>query len=105
MVEFFLPMQEYLPGHHVPDMYVHACEDIKEPCEDGERATISDDNILNLEFVLDPGFIDEKTNIVFLGSFSATTNETGCLEICSPLMDRHCYDPMVKKIDFAPWDS
>jgi len=65
LVEFFLPMQEYLPGHHVPDIYAHACEDIKELVKTEHSAAISNEDISDLAFVLDPGFIDEKTNIVF----------------------------------------
>ncbi len=67
VVEIFLPMQEYLPGHHVPDMHAHACEDIKELVKTEKRATICNQDISDLAFVLDPTFIDEKTNIVFLG--------------------------------------
>ncbi len=67
LVEFFLPVQEYLPGHHVPDMYARACEDIKELVKTEHSAAINNEDILDLAFVLDPGFIDEKTNIVFLG--------------------------------------
>jgi len=67
VVEIFLPMQEYLPGHHVPDMHAHACENIKELVKTEKRATISNQDISDLAFVLNPKFIDEKTNIVFLG--------------------------------------
>jgi len=67
LIEFFLPMQEYLPGHHVPDMYAHACEDIMELVKTEHTATISNEDILDLAFVLDPVFIGEKTNIAFLG--------------------------------------
>jgi len=67
VIEFFLPIQEYLPGHHIPDIRAHACEDIKELVKTEQRATISNEDIFDLAFVLDPGFIDEKTNVVFLG--------------------------------------
>jgi len=67
VIEFFLPIQEYLPGHHIPDIHAHACEDIMELVKTEQRATISNEDIFDLAFVLDPGFIDEKTNIVFLG--------------------------------------
>jgi len=77
VVEFFLPMQDYLPGHHVPDIYAHACEDIKELVKMEKRATISNEDILDLAFVLHPGFMDGKTNMYFLGwktCFFAGTN-------------------------------
>jgi len=82
LVEFFLPVQEYLPGHHVPDMYARACEDIKELVKTEHSAAINNEDILDLAFVLDPGFIDEKTNIVFWGwkmCFSVAMN--GCVHL------------------------
>jgi len=48
-------------------MYAHACEDIMELVKTEHTEKISNEDILDLAFILDPGFIDEKTNIVFLG--------------------------------------
>jgi len=67
LIELFVPLQEYLPGHHIPDMSAHACEDIKELVKMEHKAKISNEDVMDLAFVLDPGFIDEKTNIVFWG--------------------------------------
>jgi len=67
VIELFVPLQEYLPGHHILDMFACACKDIKELVKMGHKATISSEDVMDLAFVLDPGFIDEKTNIVFLG--------------------------------------
>jgi len=67
VIEFFLPIQEYLPGHHIPDIHAHACDDIMELVKTEQRATISNEDIFDLAFALNPGFIDKKTNIVFLG--------------------------------------
>jgi len=71
LIEFFLPIEEYLPGHHIPDMSARACEDIKEVVKTEHKATISNQDIVDLAFVLEPGFVDEKTNIVFLGMENA----------------------------------
>jgi len=67
LVEFYLPLQEYLPGHHIPDVSAHACEDIEEIVKTEYIGTVSNQDIVDLAFVLDPTFVDGKTNIVFLG--------------------------------------
>jgi len=67
LIELFVPLQEYLPGHHIPDMSARACENIKELVKTEHKATVSNEDVIDLAFVLDPGFIDKKTNIVFLG--------------------------------------
>jgi len=68
LIELFAPLQKYLPGHHIPDMSAHVCKDIKELLvQTKHSATISNEDVLDLAFVLDPGFIAKKTNIVLLG--------------------------------------
>jgi len=71
LIEFFLPIKEYLPGHHIPDMSACACEDIKEVVKTEHKAAISNQDIVDLAFVLEPGFVDKKMNIVFLGMENA----------------------------------
>jgi len=71
LVEFYLPLQEYLPGHHIPDVSAHACEDIEEIVKTEYIGTVSNQDIVDLAFVLDPTFVDGKTNIVFLGMVNA----------------------------------
>ncbi len=65
LIELFAPLQKYLPGHHIPDMSAHGCKDIKELLvQTKHSATISNEDVLDLAFVLDPGLIAKKTNIV-----------------------------------------
>ncbi len=71
LIEFYLPFQEYLPGHHIPDMSAHACEDIQEIVKTEYSGTVSNQDIVDLAFVLQPTFVDGKTNIVFLGMANA----------------------------------
>jgi len=71
LIEIYLPMQEYLPGCHTPDMSARACEDIQELVKTEHCATVSNKDIIDLAFVLEPVFIDIKTNIVFLGMTNA----------------------------------
>jgi len=71
LVDFYLPIQEYLPGIHIPDMSVRACEDIRELIKMEHSGTISNKDVLDLAFVLNPAFIDAKTNIVCLGMANA----------------------------------
>jgi len=71
LIEIFLPMKEYLPGHHVPDISAGACDDIQELVKTELRAEVINKDVMDLAFVLDPVFIDVKTNIVFLGMTNA----------------------------------
>jgi len=71
LVEFYLPIKEYLPAIHIPDISAHACEDIRELVKTEYSGTVSNNDVLDLAFVLDPVFIDAKTNIVFLGMSNA----------------------------------
>ena len=67
-MELFVPLQKYLPGHHIPDMSAHGCKDIKELLvQTKHSATIGNEDVLDLAFVLDPGLIAKKANIVLLG--------------------------------------
>jgi len=70
-MEFYLPIREYLPGVHIPDMSAHACEDIWEVVKTEYSSAISNKDVVDIVFVLDPVFIHEKTNIVFLGMENA----------------------------------
>jgi len=67
LIEFYLPIQEYLPEQHVPDMSAHACKDIVEVVKTEYSGSVSNKDVLDLVFVLDPAFIDGKTNVVFVG--------------------------------------
>jgi len=65
LIEFFLPLKEHLPEHHIPDMSAQACKDIQELVKTEHSGAVSNQDIVDLAFVLDPTFIDGKTNIVF----------------------------------------
>jgi len=66
VIEFYLPIKEYIPGLHIPDISARACECIPEVVKTEYTGAISNEDILDLAFVMDPAFIDERTNIVFL---------------------------------------
>jgi len=62
LIEFYLPIQEYLPGQHIPDISAHGCTEVVKTAYSG---LVSNKDVLDLAFVLDPAFIDGKTNIFF----------------------------------------
>jgi len=65
LIEFYLPIEEYLPRQHVPDMSAHGWKDIAEVVKTEYSDLVSNKDVLDLVFVLDPAFIDGKTNIIF----------------------------------------
>ena len=52
-------------------MLAHACEDIQELVKTEYSGSVSNKDVQDIAFVLDPAFIDGKTNIVFLGMANA----------------------------------
>jgi len=71
LIEYYLPIKEYLPGIHIPDGSAHACDDIQEVVKTKYTGTVSNKDILDLAFILEPAFIEGKTNIVFFGMANA----------------------------------
>ena len=71
LIEYYLPIQEYIPGIHLPDVSAHACDDIRELVKTKYTGTISNKDVLDLAFILKPAFIEGKTNIVFFGMANA----------------------------------
>jgi len=101
LVEFYLPLQKYLPGyHHIPHMSAHACKDIQEVVKIKHSCgTVSNWDSIDLAFVLGPTFIDGKTNIVFLQMVNEiichyvwVPNQKSCkvLLVCSHSLWQRC---------------
>jgi len=51
LIEFYLPIQEYLPGQHVPNISAHACKDIQELVKTEYSGSVSNKYVKDLAFV------------------------------------------------------